>query len=307
MAAGLINNNKNVNKIYIRRTKLMEAWFLEDQTDDFGIRIRIKSILHCEFSDYQEIVVYDTFEFGKMLVLDKATMFTEKNEFVYHEMLGLVPLFAHKKPENILIIGGGDGGVIRECLKNPFVKHIDLVEIDKKVIEVSKKFFPEVAFGLDDKRVKIIPEDGIEFVKRIKLNGREDEKYDVILVDSTDPIGFAEGLFRRDFYESVAGSLKDDGIFAAQTESPFFNEDLIKDIGGVISKIYDKSSLYCANVPIYPGGLWSFTIGSKKYDPKVINESYKGFDFDRHNFKYYSPEIHAASFVLPNFARDILK
>ncbi len=287
----------------------METWFFENQTGNFGIKIRVESVLFHEYSDYQEITVYDTLEFGKMLVLDKAVMFAQKNEFVYHEMLGLVPLFSHKKPERILIIGGGDGGVVRECLKNPFVKHIDLVEIDKKVIDVSKKFFPEVACKLEDGRVRVLGEDGIEFVKRINARGREEEKYDVILVDSTDPVGPAEGLFRRDFYEAAAGSLKDDGIFTAQTESPFFNQNLIKDVGRIIKEIYAKSSFYCASIPVYPSGLWSFTAGSKKYVPKVINESYKNFDFGRleTDLKYYSPEIHSTSFILPNFIKEMLK
>lgn len=281
----------------------MEAWFFENQTGNFGIKIRIKSVLHHEYSDFQEITVYDTFEFGRMLVLDQAVMFTDKNEFIYHEMLGLVPLFSHKIPERILIIGGGDGGVVRECLKNPFVKHIDLVEIDKKVIDISKEFFPEISCGLGDKRVGVIADDGIEFLKRVSGN----ERYDVILIDSTDPIGPAEGLFKRDFYESAERALKDDGIFVAQTESPFFNKNLIKDINKIIKEIYEKSSLYCAMIPVYPSGLWSFTIGSKKYQPQNINESYKGFDFAPLNLKYYSPEIHSSSFILPNFVKDICK
>ncbi|MHB1662138.1 MAG: polyamine aminopropyltransferase [bacterium] len=288
---------------------MMEAWFFENQTGNFGIKIRIKSVLHHEFSDYQEITVYDTLEFGKVLILDKAVMFAETNEFVYHEMLSLVPLFSHIKPEKILIIGGGDGGVIRECLKNPFVQHIDLVEIDKKVVDVSKEFFPEIACKLEDKRVRVMAEDGIEFVKRAALNNKEDEKYDVILVDSTDPVGPAEGLFKRDFYEAAAGSLKSGGIFTAQTESPFFNKNLIKDVGSIIKEIYAESALYCAAIPVYPSGLWSFTIGSKKYDPKIINESYKDFDFGGQelDLKYYSPEIHSSSFILPNFIKEILK
>jgi spermidine synthase len=287
----------------------METWFFENQTGNFGIKIRIESILYHEFSDFQEITVYDTPEFGKVLVLDKAVMFTEKNEFVYHEMLGLVPLFSHKKPERILIIGGGDGGVIRECLKNPFVDHIDLVEIDKKVVDVSKEFFPEIACKLEDKKVRIIADDGIEFIKRICAAGAEDKKYDVILVDSTDPVGPAEGLFRRDFYEASEGALKAGGIFAAQTESPFFNRNLIAGVGKIIKEIYAQSSLYCASIPVYPSGLWSFTAGSKKYDIKAVNETYKDFDFGsrENNLKYYSPEIHASSFVLPNFIKEMLK
>ncbi len=281
----------------------MEAWFFENQTGNFGIKIRIEKILHHEYSNFQEITVYDTFEFGRMLVLDQAIMFTDKNEFIYHEMLGLVPLFSHKNPERILIIGGGDGGVIRECLKNPFVEHIDLVEIDKRVVDVSKEFFPEIACGLKDRRVEVIADDGIEFLKRVEGSG----SYDAILIDSTDPVGPAEGLFKRDFYESAERALKDDGIFAAQTESPFFNKNLIRDINKIIKDIYEKPSIYYAMIPVYPSGLWSFTIGSKKYQPQNINESYKGFDFTSLSLKYYSPEIHASSFILPNFVKEICK
>ncbi len=281
----------------------METWFFENQTGNFGIKIRIKSILHHEYSAFQEIAVYDTYEFGRMLVLDQAIMFTDINEFVYHEMLGLVPLFSHKAPKRILIIGGGDGGIIRECLKNPFVEHIDLVEIDKLVIDVSKEFFPEISSKLDDEKVNIITEDGIEFLKNVGDN----DKYDVILVDSTDPVGPAEGLFKRDFYESTERALKDNGIFAAQTESPFFNKNLIRDISKIVKDVYIESALYCAMIPVYPSGSWSFTIGSKNYRPKDINESYKEFNFSNLNLKYYSPAVHSASFVLPNFIKDICK
>ncbi len=277
----------------------MEAWFFENQTGNFGINTRIKSILHHEHSNFQEITVYETYEFGKMLVLDNAVMFTDKNEFIYHEMLALIPLFSHPNPQNVLIVGGGDGGVVRECLKNPYVKHIDLIEIDKRVVELSKKIFPVVSSCLDDQKVSVLNGDGIDFLKTVN------DHYDIILVDSTDPIGPAEGLFKRDFYESTVIALKNDGIFVAQTESPFFNENLIRDIHLIIGKIYKRSSLYLASIPVYPGGLWSFTVGSKKYDPKKINETYREFDFDKCNFKYYTPEIHNSAFILPKFIKEL--
>lgn len=285
----------------------MESWFFENQTGDFGIKIRIKSILHHEYSKFQEIAVYDTDEFGKMLVLDQAVMFTDKNEFVYHEMLGLVPLFAHKNPKRILIIGGGDGGVIRECLKNPFVEHIDLVEIDRRVIDLSEEFFPEIACKLNDPKVRILAEDGIKFLKNVPAS----EKYDIVLVDSTDPVGPAEGLFKKEFYESAANALQDDGIFVAQTESPFFKQDLIKDINNIYRQIFPISYLYCAMIPVYPSGLWSFSVGSKLYDPRVVNDIYStsGFNFSPNvlNLKYYSPKVHSAAFILPQFIKEILK
>lgn len=283
----------------------MESWFFENQTGNFGIKVRIKSILHHEYSDFQEISVYDTEEFGRMLVLDEAVMFTDKNEFVYHEMLGLVPVFAHKNPERILIIGGGDGGVVRECLKNPFVKHIDLVEIDRKVVDVSMEFFPSIACRLKDEKVTVMAEDGIKYLKNVE----GDNKYDVILIDSTDPVGPAEGLFTREFYESGKSALKEGGIFVAQTESPFFKEKLISDINKIYRDIYPVTCLYYAMIPVYPSGLWSFTAGSKLYDPRTVNSVYDGFDFssEKMGLKYYSPEVHASSFILPNFIKEILK
>ncbi|RZD16376.1 MAG: polyamine aminopropyltransferase [Candidatus Acididesulfobacter guangdongensis] len=278
----------------------MEAWFFENQTGNFGIKIRIKSVLYHENSDFQEITVYDTYEFGKMLVLDNAVMFTDSNEFIYHEMLSFIPIFAHAKPENILIIGGGDGGIIRECLKNNFVKHIDLVEIDNEVIKVSKKFFPQIAYQIDNEKVSVKLEDGIKYLKTVN------NMYDVIIIDSTDPVGPAEGLFTEDFYYSAYNALKDDGIFAAQTESPFFNKKLIKDINQIIDNLYKISMMYYAMIPVYPSGLWSFTVGSKKYQPNKINEVYKDIDLSSLNLKYYSPEVHGASFILPKFIKELL-
>lgn len=288
----------------------METWFFEDQTGNFGIKVRVRSVLFHEFSDFQEIAVFDTHEFGRMLVLDKAVMFTDSNEFVYHEMLPLVPLFSHARPERILIIGGGDGGAVRECLKNPFVKHIDLVDIDKMVIDVSMEFFPAISSGMKDGRVSVIAADGIEFVKKASSAGPSgSEKYDIILIDSTDPVGPAEGLFRRDFYEACAAALNEGGTFAAQTESPFFNKKLIKDVGAIIGDIFPKSALYLASIPVYPSGLWSFTAGAKKYSPQSVNESYGNFDFAgmERGLKYYSREVHASSFILPNFIKEIME
>jgi spermidine synthase len=278
----------------------MEAWFYENQTGNFGIKIRIKSVLYHGNSDFQEITVYDTYEFGKMLVLDNAVMFTDSNEFIYHEMLSFIPIFAHAKPENILIIGGGDGGIIRECLKNNFVKHIDLVEIDNEVIKISKKFFPQIAYQIDNEKVSVKLEDGIKYLKTVN------NIYDVIIIDSTDPVGPAEGLFTEEFYHSAYNALKDDGIFAAQTESPFFNKKLIKDINQIINSLYKISMMYYAMIPVYPSGLWSFTVGSKKYQPNKMNEVYKDIDLSSLNLKYYSPEIHGASFILPKFIKELL-
>ncbi len=273
----------------------MNCWFTEDQAEGLRFSCRVKAVLHWEKTPFQEIAVYDTEQFGRLLALDDVVMTTDKDEFVYHEMMAHVPLCVHPAPERVLVVGGGDGGVVREALKHP-VKEVHLAEIDGRVIEVSRQFFPSLASGLSDPRVKIHVVDGIEFV------ARADSSYDVIIVDSTDPVGPAVGLFQADFYRSVARALKPDGLFVAQTESPFFNADLIRGIQRMLKDIFPIVGLYTAAIPTYPGGYWTISIGSKRYNPLE-------FQADRARglqTRYYSPEMHQAAFVVPPFVKELL-
>ena len=203
----------------------------------------------------------DTYEFGRMLLLDGIIMTTIKDEFVYHEMISLPALNTHPNPKNVLVIGGGDGGAIREIVKHPKVEKAILCEIDGQVIEVSKKYLPEISCALNDPKVEVVVEDGIKYIQENK------NKFDVILVDSTDPIGPAVGLFAKDFYQGIYDALKEDGVFAAQTESPWVNENLVKRVFQDIKSIFPITRLYLANVPTYPTGMWSFTMGSKNMIP----------------------------------------
>ena len=257
---------------------------------------KISQTLHVEKTEFQELAVIDTYQFGKMLVLDGMVMTTEADEFVYHEMIAHVALNTHPNPERVLVIGGGDGGAIREIIKHPTVKEAVLGEIDRRVVEVSQKYLPGIAGALTDPRVKLDIGDGVEHVRRNK------GKYDVILIDSTEPIGPAVGLFSREFYQDVYQALTDDGIMVAQSESPFVNQDVIRMIHRNLSGIFPIKHLYLASIPTYPSGLWSFTIASKKWDPlRVEPGKIKAIDT-----KYYTPEIHFGAFKLPKFAAELI-
>lgn len=270
-------------------------WYTEKQTENFGITMKINKTLHTEQTDFQYLEMAETAEWGNMLFLDGMVMTSEKDEFVYHEMVAHVPLFTHPNPENVLVVGGGDGGVIREILKHPSVKKATLVDIDGKVIEYSKKFLPTIASGLEDPRVEVIVGDGFMHI------AESENEFDVIMVDSTEPVGPAVNLFSKGFYAGISKALKEDGIFVAQSDNPWFKADLIKQVQSDVKEIFPITSLYLANIPTYPSGLWAFTIGSKKYNPlEVPAERFHEIDT-----KYYTSELHRAAFVLPKFVKEL--
>jgi spermidine synthase len=271
-------------------------WFTEKQCPGLSVSCEITKVLHHQKTDYQDIKVVETVTFGKMLLLDNIIQTSIEDEFFYHEMISLPALNTHKAPENVLVIGGGDGGTIREVAKHPKVKNATLVEIDRGVVEVSKSYFPSLAVGFDSPKVKVRIEDGIEHVRKNK------DTYDVVLIDSTDPIGPAVGLFSAEFYSLVYGALKDDGIFVAQTASPFFNGKLIRGIHQNLQQIFPIRRLYTVTVPTYPGGYWCFTLGSKTFDPLLLDKR----DIYVGDTKYYSRDIHFAAFTLPPFVKGLL-
>lgn len=272
-------------------------WFTEYQVPGVNISLEVKTKLYEEKTDFQHLEVFDTATYGRMLVLDNAIQTTIKDEFVYHEMISLVPINTHPNPENVLVVGGGDGGAIREIIKHPKVKKATLVEIDQAVIDSAKEFLPEIACALDDPKVEVRVEDGIKHIAESK------GKYDIIMVDSTDPVGPAVGLFEKGFYQGIFDALKDDGIFVAQTESPFLNEELISRVVPDIRKIFPTTKLYLAHIPTYPSGMWSFTMGSKKHDPEAVDFN----SIPDTNTRYYTPEVHKAAFALPVFVQNLIK
>lgn len=275
----------------------MGIWFTEKQTENVGITVKINKTLHKEQTEYQKLDIVETEEWGNMLLLDDMIMTSEKDEFVYHEMVAHVPLFTHPNPEQVLVVGGGDGGVIRELLKHPSIKKATLVDIDEKVIEYSKKFLPSIAGQLDDARVNVQIGDGFMHI------AQSNNQYDVIMVDSTEPIGPAVNLFTKGFYAGISKALKEDGLFVAQSDNPWFKADLIAKVQSDVKEIFPITRLYTANIPTYPSGLWCFTLGSKKYDPLALSEE----RFHEIETKYYTKELHKAAFVLPKFIENLTK
>lgn len=275
----------------------MELWYTEKQTPNFGITAKIRETYVNEQTPFQHLVMQETEEFGTMLVLDGMVMTTDKDEFVYHEMVAHPALFTHPNPKHVLVVGGGDGGVIREIMKHPSVEKAVLVEIDGKVIEYSKKYLPNIAGELDNPRVEVIVNDGYMHI----LNSKN--KYDVIMVDSTEPVGPAAPLFERGFYQGIYEALKEDGLFVAQTDNPWFKADLIQQVNRDVKEIFPIVRVYGANIPTYPSGLWTFTMGSKVHDPLQVDAN----SIPEIDTKYYSPRLHHAAFVLPKFVEDLTK
>ncbi len=280
-------------------TKGLDVWFREVHRDGVAVGVRVTGYPFRGESRYQKIDVIDTALFGKVLLLDGVFMLTDKDEFIYHDVLVHVPMFTHPDPRSVLIIGGGDGGSVREVVRHPSVERIEMVELDEKVVETCREHFPALTCALDDPRLTIHYTDGIEFVKHKKA------EYDVILVDSTDPVGPALGLFTESFYADCHRALKEGGVLTAQIGSPFFDAPDIAEILGNLGASFPIALPYTASVPTYPGGYWCFGFGSRGPDPRVgpPDERLRAVEGD---FEYYNPEIHRASFVLPNYFRRAL-
>ena len=280
----------------------MELWFTERHTPNVKFSIKVDRQLYTAQSEFQRIDVFDSKEFGRFLTLDGYMMLTEKDEFIYHEMITHIPMAVHPNPKNILVIGAGDGGVIRELTRYPNVESIDLVEIDELVIEVSRKFLPTTACCLGDERVHIFCEDGVKFIRRC------DNKYDVIIVDSTDPFGPGESLFTKEFYGSCNKALRDDGIMVNQHESPFYDEDALamQRAHRKIVESFPISRVYQAHIPTYPSGHWLFGFASKKYHPVRDLNSVK-WNMLGLKTKYYNTKLHAGAFALPNYVEEMLR
>lgn len=275
----------------------MELWFTEKQTPQLGITCKVRNTLHRERSAFQDIAVLDTEQFGRLLALDGIIQTSEADEFVYHEMIVHVAMCTHPSPRRVMVVGGGDGGTVREVLKHPQVERVELVEIDERVVEVCRELLPGLSSSLNDPRVRVVIADGIRYMKEA---GGE---FEVVIVDSTDPIGPAVGLFSPEFYASVYHRLSPEGIMVAQTESPFFNRDLIREVFSAVRGIFPLARLYLASIPTYPSGLWSFTLGSKAFDPLEVSPERSAALSTR----YYSPEVHRAAFALPGFVRELLE
>ena len=271
----------------------MALWYYEDYIPHYRLGLEIKETLFLGNSQYQKIQVVVSYLYGKVLLLDDIVQTTEKDEFMYHEMLIHPALLTHPQPEKILIVGGGDGGASREVLKHP-VKKVKLVDIDAAVIEVSRKYLPKLG-NWNDRRLEVLVEDAVKYL------ALSDEIYDVIVMDSTDPLpsGTAEPLFSKDFFQSAYDHLSDNGVLVSQIEPPFFQPEREQRHWESL-KMFPLVKIYWGLVPTYPGGIWTYMIASKGRDPET---SFKKLLFST---RYYTPEIHRAAFVLPPFMQERL-
>lgn len=280
----------------------MELWFTENHTPDVRFSIRVDRQLYTGQSEYQRIDVFESREFGRFLTLDGYMMLTERDEFIYHEMITHVPMAVHPNAETILVIGAGDGGVIRELCRYDSITQIDMVEIDPLVVEVCKAYLPQTAGSLDDKRVKIFYEDGLKFART------RENRYDLIIVDSTDPFGPGEGLFTKEFYGNCYKALKPDGIMVNQHESPFYPDDAIacQRAHKRIVESFPLSRVYQAHIPTYPSGHWLFGFASKKYHPL---KDLRAAEWQKRQLKtrYYTTQLHRGAFMLPAYVEEMLK
>ena len=280
----------------------MELWYTEEQTNQVRFSIKVDRHIYTGKSEFQEVDVFESDEFGKFLTLDGLMMVTEKDEFIYHDMIAHVPMATNPAIKRVLVIGGGDGGTVRELTRYANIEKIDMVEIDKLVVDVSREYLPITASKLDDSRVSLYFEDGIEFVKNTP------EKYDLILVDSTDPIGPGEGLFTTEFYQNCYNILSEDGILVNQSESPYYEQfsKEMKRANKKIKDIFPISSVYQFHMPTYPSGHWLFGFASKKLDPvKDLNE--EKWNSLNLKTKYYNTDIHKAAFCLPTYVKEMIE
>lgn len=279
----------------------MELWYSEKHTDNVKFSIKVDRQLCSVVSDFQRIDVFSSHDFGKFLTLDGFIMLTERDEFIYHDMITHPALAVNPDIKHVLVIGAGDGGTVRELTRYKGITHIDLVEIDPVVVQVARDLLPQTACKLSDSRVTIYYEDGLKFIRRFE------NAYDLIIVDSTDPFGPGEGLFTREFYGNCFKALTDDGILLNQHESPFYYKDAVamQRAHKRISSCFDICTVYQAHIPTYPSGHWLFGFASKGLHPirNLQAERWNSFGI---NTKYYNTDLHCGAFALPSYVKEAL-
>lgn len=290
---------QNTYPYYIKQID-NEYWLLEDETESLIIYYKIKEIILNLHSKFQHIMILDSYDFGRMLVLDGAVQTTARDGFIYNEMISHIPLNIHLNPKRVLLIGGGDCGAANEICKYNSVEQIDIVEIDEMVVKACLEHLPQVSGNLSDPRVNFVFADGIQFVKDIT---DPKDYYDVIIVDSSDPVGPAISLFGLDFYSSLHNILKSDGLMVCQSESPIFHNKTMEQVYNNLYSLFPIVKPYTAVVPTYPGGFWSFTLASKKYKD-TRPEEFANVDRDT---KYVNDGILRQCFLLPEFILQNLR
>lgn len=280
----------------------MELWFTENLEIAGGLRhqVRINRILHKEQTEFQELAIVETTDLGRMMVLDEVIMLTDLDECSYHEMITHVPLVAHGQADRVLVIGAGDGGAVREIVKHSNVREIHLVELDRRVVETSLEFLPDISSGYKDNRVKIHYQDGAAWVKEHR------GAYDLIIVDSTDPVGPGKVLFENPFYSACRDALRPGGILITQAENFFLHLSIIKELLSFTRSLFPVASYYYTSVPTYPGGMIGFTFSSLGHGPLDRLSDPASESLLRsleESCRFYSRDMHRAAFALPAFVR----
>ena len=276
----------------------MDQYVTEWANPNVGLSLKITKVLHEETTPFQHIQIAETEQYGRLLILDGVFQTSVRDEWTYHEMIAHVPIMMHPHPERVLIIGGGDGGVAREVCRHDCVKQVDLCDIDGRVIDLSKEYFPTIAAALLNPpgKLHVHVGDGIAFAGSVK------NFYDLIIIDCSDPIGPGEGLFTREFYKSAREALREDGLIVQQSESPIVQQQTVHDVFRAMGDVFPIVRMYYSHVPIYPECLHSFMIASKKYDPLRAEICHPCPP----SLRYYNEGIQKSCFVLPNFIKELL-
>ncbi len=281
----------------------MDLWYTEHHTDEVQFSIKVDRQLTSFTSEFQRIDIFESNEFGRILTLDGYLMVTEKDEYIYHEMITHIPMATNPEIKKVLVVGGGDGGTVRELSRYKHIEKIDMVEIDEMVVKLCKEYIPSISCSLDDPRVTIYYEDGVRYVRNTP-----DKSYDLIIVDSTDPFGVGEGLFTKEFYGNCYRALTDDGILVNQHESTFYDSyaNSMKRAHSRIKDFFSTALVYQAHIPTYPSGHWLFGFASKKYDPRtdLHDQWWNSLGLET---KYYNTILHIGCFAIPNNVKNQLR
>jgi spermidine synthase len=274
----------------------VELWYTEEHTPAVRFSIKVNEQLLSKKSPFQQIDVFDSKEFGRFFTLDGLMMLTEKDEFIYHEMITHIPMATNPAIKKVLVIGGGDGGTVRELSRYETIELIEMVDIDEMVVDVCREYLPFTSCCLGDERVRLYFEDGLKFIRS------RENSYDLIIVDSTDPFGPGEGLFTREFYGNCLKALTDDGILVNQHENPYYEyySHAMRRAHSRIKELFPVCRVYQAHIPTYPSGHWLFGFASKKFDPLKDLDA-KTWNTRGLDTRYYNTDLHIGAFALPNY------
>ena len=282
--------------------KGLDLWYTEEHSKEAKFSIKVLRQLYSVQSPFQKIDILESEEFGRFFTLDGYMMVTEKDEFIYHEMIVHVAMATNLNIKRVLVIGAGDGGTVRELTRYPFIEHIDMVEIDKMVVDVCKEFLPQTACKLNDPRVHLYFEDGLRYIRS------KENEYDLIIVDSTDPFGPGEGLFTKEFYGNCFKALTEDGILVNQHENAYYTSfaQSMRRAHCRIVNLFPICMVYQAHIPTYPSGHWLFGFASKKYDP-VADLKADAWNQLGIYTRYYNTDLHRGCFALPTYINELLE